>query len=142
MSMVTEFKEFINRGNVVDLAVAVVLGTAFGAVVTSFVDDVLMQIVAIIVGEPDFSALAIKLGENGEDGIIYYGNFLTVLVGFIIIAFAVFLVVKAINSMQSQRAQGETPAEEEPAPTPDQQLLMEIRDLLATRNTGGGTPQV
>ena len=134
MSMIREFKEFINRGNVVDLAVAVVLGTAFGAVVTSFVNDVLMQIIAAIVGEPDFSALTIDIG----DGVIYYGNFLTALVSFLLIAWAVFLVVKAINTMQNLRARGATPAEEEPAPTPDQQLLMEIRDLLAAR--GGTTP--
>jgi large conductance mechanosensitive channel len=138
VSMVKEFKEFINRGNVVDLAVAVVLGAAFGAVVTSFVNDVLMQIIAAIVGEPDFSALTIDIG----DGVIYYGNFLTALVSFLLIAWAVFLVVKAINSMQNMRARGETPAEEEPPPTPDQELLAEIRDLLAAQNRGGATPPV
>ena len=138
MSMVSEFKEFINRGNVVDLAVAVVLGAAFGAVVTSFVDDVLMQILAAVGGQPDFSSLTIDIG----DGKIRYGAFLTALVSFIIIAWAVFLVVKAINKMQTMRMRGATPVEEEPAPTPDQALLMEIRDLLATQSRGGSAPPV
>lgn len=138
MSMVSEFKEFINRGNVVDLAVAVVLGAAFGAVVTSFVDDVLMQILAAVGGQPDFSSLTIDIG----DGQIRYGAFLTALVSFIIIAWAVFLVVKAINKMQTMRMRGATPVEEEPAPTPDQALLMEIRDLLAAQQAGGTAPPV
>lgn len=138
MSMVKEFKEFINRGNVVDLAVAVVLGTAFGAVVTSFVNDILMQLIAAIVGEPDFSSLTLDIG----DGYLFYGNFLTALVSFLLIAWAVFLVVKALNKMQSMRMRGATPVEEEPAPTPDQALLMEIRDLLAAQQAGGAAPPV
>lgn len=136
MSMVSEFKEFINRGNVVDLAVAVVLGAAFGAVVTSFVDNVLMQVIAAVGGEPDFSSLVIDIG----DGQIRYGAFLTAVVSFLIIAWAVFLVVKAINKMQTMRMRGATPVEEEPAPTPDQALLMEIRDLLAAQQAGGAAP--
>jgi large conductance mechanosensitive channel len=138
VSVVKEFKEFINRGNVVDLAVAVVLGAAFGAVVTSFVDDVLMQIIAAIGGEPDFSALTLDIG----DGVIRYGAFLTAVISFLIIAWAVFLVVKALNKMQNLRARGETPVEEEPAPTPDQALLMAIRDLLAAQARGGTPPPV
>src|SRR5690606_23462659 len=100
---VKEFKEFINRGNVVDLAVAVVLGAAFGAVITSFVDDILMQIIAALGGEPDFSSLTIDIG----DGVIRYGAFLTALITFLIIAWAVFLVVQALNKMQRARARGE-----------------------------------
>lgn len=139
MSWVKEFKEFINRGNVVDLAVAVVLGMAFGDVVTSFVDDVLMQVIAALGGQPNFSALTIDIG----DGRIRYGAFLTAVISFLIIAWAVFLVVKALNKMQSLRMRGATPVEEEPAPTPDQALLMEIRDLLAAQQQrGGGTPPV
>ncbi|QGG95759.1 large conductance mechanosensitive channel protein MscL [Actinomarinicola tropica] len=136
MSWLKEFKEFINRGNVVDLAVAVVLAAAFGAVVTSFVDDILMQIIAALGGQPDFSALTIDIG----DGQIRYGAFLTALISFLIIAWAVFLVVKAINRMQTMRMRGETPVEEEPAPTPEQVLLAEIRDLLAAQQ--GGAPPV
>lgn len=138
MSMVKEFKEFINRGNVVDLAVAVVIGAAFGAVITSFVDDILMQLIAAVGGQPDFSSLVIDAG----DGEIRYGAFLTAVVSFLIIAWAVFLVVKALNRMQSMRMRGATPVEEEPAPTPDQALLMEIRDLLAAQTPGGAAPPV
>lgn len=136
MSMLKEFKEFVNRGNVVDLAVAVVLGAAFGAVVTSFVDDVLMQLIAAVGGEPDFSSLTIDIG----DGVIRYGAFLTTIVSFLIIAWAVFMVVKALNRMQNLRARGETPADEEPEPTPEQELLAEIRDLLAAQGRTGDTP--
>src|SRR5690606_16882110 len=136
-SFITEFKEFINRGNVVDLAVAVVLGAAFGAVVTSFTDDVLMQLVAALFGQPDFSSLTISFGpvdpETGLQTVIRYGAFLTALISFLIISFAVFLVVKALNEMQRQRARGETPAEEEPPPPTDVELLAEIRDLLAAQ---------
>ncbi|MGY6502717.1 MAG: large-conductance mechanosensitive channel protein MscL [Acidimicrobiales bacterium] len=140
-SFVKEFKEFINRGNVVDLAVAVVLGAAFGAVVASFVDDVLMQLIAAIFGQPDFSALTITLGrvdaETGLQPVIRYGAFLTAVISFLIVAFAVFLVVKALNEMQRRRARGETPADEEPPPPTDVELLGEIRDLLAAQ----GRPQ-
>ncbi|MEL7207408.1 MAG: large conductance mechanosensitive channel protein MscL [Actinomycetota bacterium] len=122
--MLKEFKEFIDRGNVVDLAVAVVLGGAFGAVVTSFVDDILMQIVAAIVGEPDFSSLTFDLG----DSVIAYGSFINALVSFLLIGFAVFLVVKAINA-----AKGE--AEEEEAGPSETDLLAEIRDELKAQRS-------
>ncbi len=132
-NFVKEFKDFVNRGNVVDLAVAVVIGAAFGAVVTSFVDDVLMQIIAGIGGQPDFSDLAIRFGEvDPETQLqpgIYYGSFLNALISFLIVAFAVFLVVKALNKFQRTKDQDpDAPAE----PT-DVELLTEIRDLLAQR---------
>jgi large conductance mechanosensitive channel len=135
-NFVKEFREFINRGNVVDLAVAVVIGAAFTAVITSFTNDVLLQLVAAIFGKPDFSALSFGLG----DAEIYYGNFLTALLNFVIVAFAVFLVVKALNEMQRRRARGETPADEEPPPPTDVELLAEIRDLLASQQRGGTAP--
>lgn len=141
-NFIKEFKEFINRGNVVDLAVAVVLGAAFGAVVTSFVDDVLMQLIAAIFGQADFSALTISFGrtdpETGLQTVIRYGAFITAVISFLIVAFAVFLVVKALNEMQRRRARGETPADEEPPPPTDVELLSEIRDLLAAQ--GRSTP--
>ncbi len=124
---VKEFKEFVNRGNVVDLAVAVVIGAAFGVVVDAFTTGILMQIVAAIVGEPNFSALTVTV----NDAEIFYGDFLTALVRFVLVAFAVFLVVKALNEMQHRRARGESPADEEPPPPTDVELLTEIRDLLA-----------
>ena len=117
--MIQEFKDFVNRGNVVDLAVAVVLGAAFGAVVTSFTDDILMQIIAVIVGEPDFSSLTIDL----NDSVIRYGAFLTAVINFLLIAFGVFLIVKAINAAQR-------PAEEEDAGPSETELLAQIRDEL------------
>lgn len=128
-NLITEFKAFVNRGNVVDLAVAVVLGAAFTAVVTAFVDGVLMPIVAAIVGQPDFNSLTIDIG----DAKILYGVFITAVVNFVLVAFAVFLVVKALNEMQRRRAQGEAPAEEEPPAPTEAELLTEIRDLLAGR---------
>lgn len=123
--MIQEFKDFINRGNVVDLAVAVVIGAAFTGIVTSFTDDILGGILAAIGGEPDLSqAFVIDVG----DGQLRFGSFLTAIINFVIIAFAVFLIVKAINKMQSLRP---TPQEEtaEAAAT-EVELLEEIRDLL------------
>ena len=128
-----EFKDFISRGNVVDLAVAVVLGTAFGIVVKSFVDDVLMQIVAAMVGKPDFTNLTFHVG----DGIIRYGAFLTAVINFVLIAVAVFLVVKAINRLQNLRRREVAVAEgTEVAAAAEVVLLTEIRDLLARREAG------
>ena len=123
--MIKEFREFINRGNVVDLAVAVVIGAAFAAVVTSFTDDLLMPIIAAIIGQPDFSDLTITLG----DSTVFYGNFLTALVNFLIVAFAVFLVVKAINSAQERMSRAE---EEDEGPS-EVELQTQIRDSLQSR---------
>lgn len=128
-NFMTEFKEFINRGNVVDLAVAVVLGAAFGVVVDAFTTGVLMQIIAALIGEPDFSGLTFTLNDTP----IFYGAFLTALIRFLIVGFAVFLVVKALNEMQRRRARGESPLDEEPPPATDVELLVEIRDLLAAQ---------
>ncbi|MFP3905742.1 MAG: large conductance mechanosensitive channel protein MscL [Acidimicrobiales bacterium] len=128
-NMLKEFKEFINRGNVVDLAVAVVIGAAFTALITAFTDGVLLQIVAALVGEPNFDTLTIDLGDTP----IYYGMFLTALIRFVLVASAVFVVVKALNEMQHRRARGEAPADEEPPPPTDVELLAEIRDLLAAQ---------
>jgi large conductance mechanosensitive channel len=120
---VKEFKEFINRGNVVDLAVAVVIGAAFGTVINSFVENILMRIIGIIFGEPTFNDLDVTI----NDSVISYGTFLTDLVGFLFIAFGVFLVVKAYNRFRK-------PAVEEVAAVTEVELLTEIRDALVTRN--------
>jgi large conductance mechanosensitive channel len=120
---VKEFKEFIDRGNVVDLAVAVVLGAAFGAVITSFVNNILLQIIAIIVGKPSFNDLDFEI----NDAVIRYGAFLTDLVSFLSIAFAVFLVVKAYNRIRR-------PKVEEAAAVTEVQLLTEIRDALVRQS--------
>lgn len=119
-NVLKEFKAFIMRGNVLDLAVAVVIGVAFGAVVNSFVDDVLMQIIAAIGGQPDFGGMVIKAG----DGEIRYGAFLTAIVSFLIIAFAIFLVIKAVQKVMPKKA------EEAAGPSDEVRLLTEIRDSL------------
>jgi large conductance mechanosensitive channel len=116
-----EFKEFIARGNVVDLAVAVVIGAAFTAVVTSFSNDILMQVLAIFGGQPDFSEYTITI----NDAEIRWGSFVTALVNFLIIGLAMFLVVKAINTLASLRQR-----EQEEAEATEIELLTEIRDAL------------
>ncbi len=123
--MIQEFKDFVNRGNVLDLAVAVVLGAAFGAVVTSFVDDVLMQVIAAIGGQPDFSSLTVDIG----DGVIRYGAFINAVISFVFIAFGVFLVVKAVNRLRREK-------DEEPAGPSEAELLTQIRDLLQEQRQG------
>jgi large conductance mechanosensitive channel len=122
--MIKEFKEFISRGNVVDLAVAVVIGAAFTGVVLSFTNDVLMQIIAIFGDEPNFSAYSLTV-RNSE---IRWGAFLTALINFLIIAFAIFLVVKAVNKLQSMRKSPEEELEET-----EVELLTQIRDALVNR---------
>jgi large conductance mechanosensitive channel len=104
--MLNEFKKFALRGNVIDLAIGVILGIAFGALVSSLVDDVLMNLIAAAVGRPDFSELTFTL----NDAVIRYGAFLTAVVNFVLIALSLFLVVRAIN-----RAMGLRPAKQEPA---------------------------
>lgn len=105
--MIKGFKEFILRGNVIDLAVAVVIGAAFGAVIKSFVDDVLMQVIAAIGGQPDFSTLSFKIGE----GVIKYGSFLNAVISFLLVAAAVyFIVVLPMNKLAERRARGADPS--------------------------------
>ena len=123
--MLKEFKEFITKGNVLDLAVAVVIGAAFTLVVNSLVKDVLMQIISAIFGKPDFSQLTFKLGK----GVIFYGNFLTALINFLIVAAVLFLIIKAIASLQKMRK----PSELEEAEATEIELLTQIRDALVDR---------
>jgi large conductance mechanosensitive channel len=123
--MVKELREFLLRGNVVDLAVAVILGAAFGAVVTSFVNDVLMQLIAILFGEPNFGGLTLTINDSE----IRYGAFLNTVITFVIVAAAIFfLVVKPINALMARRKAGIEPEPE--SPPEDVVLLGEIRDLL------------
>ena len=124
--MIKEFKEFITRGNVVDLAVALVVGAAFTGVVTSFANNVLMQIVAAIFGKPDFGTASFTL--NGTP--IVYGAFINACINFVIVALAMFLVVKAVNTMQNLRKREEL----EEAEITEVALLTEIRDALRQRN--------
>jgi large conductance mechanosensitive channel len=124
-SMFDDFKKFIMKGNVLDLAVAVIIGAAFGAVVVSFTNDIIMPIVGAVFGKPSFNDVTLTIG----DGVIYYGKFITVLINFVIIAFVIFLIVKAFEKMQSMR--GATKDADGPS---DNDLLTEIRDLLKQRS--------
>jgi len=131
--LIAEFKEFISRGSVLDLAVGVVIGGAFTAIITSLVNDILMPIIGILFGGVDFSYLKYVITPaNGDipEAAITYGNFIQSIVNFLLVAFMIFLVVKAVN--RARRKKEEAPAPEpEPAPDPeDIVLLREIRDLL------------
>ena len=121
--LLKDFRAFIMRGNVLDLAVAVIIGLAFNAVVNSLVNDVIMQIIAAIFGKPNFDDLTFTIG----DGVIYYGRFLTALVNFLIIAATVFVIVRAFEELQKRRRGTEEELEDAPE---EIVLLSEIRDLL------------
>ena len=126
--MLNEFKAFAMRGNVVDMAVGIVIGGAFGKIVSSLVSDVIMPPIGMIMGGVDFSKLAIALGEGEEAASINYGVFINTVLDFVIIAFAIFMVIKGINSMKKKEE--EKPAEP-PKPSAEEVLLTEIRDLLS-----------
>lgn len=124
--MLKEFRDFIAQGNVLDLAVAVIIGGAFGAIVNSLVDDILMPIVGIIIGGIDFSGLSIQVG----DAQVLYGNFILAVVNFLIIAAAIFVIVRSYNQLRRKD-------EAEPAPpeaSEEVKLLAEIRDILEKGN--------
>jgi len=144
--MLKEFKEFAMRGNVVDLAVGVIIGGAFGKIVGSVIEDLIMPLVGKVVGNVDFSNLYISLSAKVSDAIrnapggtlaladarkigpvFAYGNFITVLINFVILAFCIFLLVKGMNALK--RKQDAVP----PEPTPQEKLLVEIRDLLRNK---------
>lgn len=126
MGFFKEFKEFAVRGNMVDMAVGIVIGAAFGKIVSSLVDNILMPVIGSLTGGIDLAALVVSVGEVN----IEYGVFLQNIVDFIIVAFSVFLVVKAIN--RANRKKAEVPAAP-PAPSKEETLLTEIRDLLRSK---------
>ena len=130
MSMMKEFKEFAVKGNVVDMAVGIIIGVAFGKIVSSFVGDVIMPPIGVMLGGVDFSSLAITVKEAVNDKpavLISYGKFIQTLFDFIIIALVVFIAIKGINSLKKEEAA----APPEPAaPSNEEVLLSEIRDLL------------
>ena len=130
-----DLKKFLMRGNVIDLAVAVVIGAAFGLVVSSFVDNIINPIIAAIFGEPDISeVLAITLRESAEgDAVLRIGAFLQQVLDFVIIGTALFFVIHAFQKLQERRARGDVPEEETPVPSDEAILLSEIRDLLRTQ---------
>lgn len=142
-----EFKTFVARGNVMDMAVGVIIGGAFGKISTSLVNDVIMPIISVLTGGVDFSnwKIVLKAAVAGADGVIdpatevavKYGSFLATILDFLIIAFAVFLMIKAINGFHDKlkKKEEEAPAEEPapPEPSNEEKLLTEIRDLLKER---------
>lgn len=128
--MLKEFQAFISRGNVIDLAVAVIIGAAFTAIVSSLVADIVMPLIGIILGGVDFTKLALNVGA----ATLTYGNFIQAIINFVLIAFVIFLAVRAINQMQARAAkQKEVEQAVPPEPTTEEKLLAEIRDLLKTR---------
>lgn len=134
MSMMSEFKSFAMRGNVVDMAVGIVIGGAFGKIVSSFVADVLMPPIGLLLGNVDFSDLAINLSaasDGAEAVMLRYGVFIQAVIDFLIIAFAIFMVVKAMNTVMTKEK--DAPPAAPPAPSKEEVLLTEIRDALRTR---------
>jgi large conductance mechanosensitive channel len=129
-SLLKDFRDFVMRGNVLDLAVAVIVGAAFNTVVNSLVNDVLLQIVAGIFGEPNFNDLSFTLGE----GVIRYGAFLTALVNLVIVAATLFVIIRAFEQLQRRRRRGDV-EEPEASKTDEVVLLEQIRDLLAQRQS-------
>jgi large conductance mechanosensitive channel len=121
-----EFKEFAMRGNVVDLAVGVIIGGAFGKIVSSLVNDIIMPLIGLLLGGIDFSGLSLKFG----DAVVKYGMFIQKVVDFLIIAFSLFLFVKALNKLYRRIKKEEEVKDTEPTLTKEEELLMEIRDLL------------
>ena len=130
MSLASEFKEFAMKGNVVDLAVGVIIGAAFGKIVSSLVGDLFMPALGTVIGGVNFSDLAISLGKDpaGKDVLVKYGSFLQTIFDFIIIAFVLFIAIKGINRLKKPPA-----PDASPAPPKSEVLLEEIRDLLAKR---------
>ncbi len=142
--MWNEFKEFAVKGNAMDMAVGIIIGAAFGAIVTTLVEGIIMPPIGLILGGVDFSNIFTVLREGTVSGpyesldaakeagavVIAWGAFLNTIISFLIVAFSVFLLVKGVNRLRREKAE---PAPEEPAPTPEQVLLAEIRDLLRQR---------
>lgn len=142
MDMIKEFRDFAMRGNVVDLAVGVIIGAAFGKIVSSMVDDLLMPPIGKVLGNLDFTNFYIPLSEKVQTGlalaeakklgpVLAWGNFVTITINFVIVAFCIFMVVKAMNALKKKE---EAKPAAPPEPPADVKLLSEIRDLLKTRH--------
>jgi len=121
--MLKEFRAFLQQGNVIDLAMAVIIGGAFGAIVNSLVDDIFMPVIGILIGGIDFSGLSIQVGE----AVILFGNFIQAIINFVIIASAVFLVIRSYNQLRSEEQSAP------PKPSAEEKILAEIRDLIKER---------
>ncbi|EJM17039.1 MULTISPECIES: large-conductance mechanosensitive channel protein MscL [Pseudomonas] len=134
MGVISEFKAFAVKGNVIDMAVGIIIGAAFGKIVTSFVGDVVMPPIGLLIGGVDFSDLAITLKAAEGDApavVLAYGKFIQSLIDFIIVAFAIFMGIKAINQLKREEAAAPSLP---PVPSKEEELLSEIRDLLKAQN--------
>lgn len=129
IDMFEEFKTFIARGNVMDMAVGIIMGAAFTAIVTSLVDDLVNPLIGLVIGGIDFSSLSVGVGEAQ----FMYGNFINAVIKFIIVAWVVFLLVKGVNSMKDAAMKKEQPAPAAPKGPTQEELLVEIRDALKAR---------
>jgi len=127
--IITEFKEFAMRGNVMDMAVGVIIGGAFGKIVSSLVDDVLMPLIGTVTGGIDFTSLAITIGEAN----IKYGQFIQNIIDFLIVAFCIFMMIKGINKLSKKKEEEPAAPAPEPEPSSEEKLLGEIRDLLKNK---------
>ena len=131
--MLKEFRDFIARGNVMDMAVGIIIGAAFTAIVTSLVEDLITPFISLFTGGIDFSGLGFRLGEGDYAATFAYGKFITAVIRFLIIAWVVFLLVKAVNAAQGMLTEKEE-AKPEAAPEPtEKDILIEIRDALQAR---------
>lgn len=145
MKLLNEFKTFAMRGNVIDMAVGVIMGGAFGKIVSSLVNDVIMPPVGVLVGGVDFKDLAITLkkatvdanGVSVPEVTLNYGMFLQNTFDFLIIAFVIFMMIKGLNALMKKKEEAPAPAPAKPEPTLDQKLLTEIRDLLKEKDEKG-----
>ena len=129
MGFISEFKEFAMKGNVLDMAVGVIIGGAFGKIVSSLVDDVLMPLIGMVTGNVDFTNLAFQIGEGEGAAVLKYGNFIQNTVDFLIVAFCIFLMLKGINKLNRKKEEA-TAEPAAPAGPTQEELLAEIRDLL------------
>ena len=125
-----EFKDFAMKGNVMDMAVGVIIGGAFGKIVSSLVDDILMPAIGMLTGGVDFSNLAVKLGAGETAAMLKYGMFIQNIIDFLIIALCIFMMIKAMNKLIKKKEEAPAPAE----PGAEEKLLGEIRDLLKVQN--------
>jgi len=126
MGFIKEFKEFAMKGNVMDMAVGVIIGGAFGKIISSLVDDILMPLVGVVTGNVDFTKLQVSFGEGELAATLKYGQFIQNIVDFLIVAFCIFLIIKAMNKLNRKPEEPEAPAE----PSDEAKLLTEIRDLM------------
>lgn len=141
MSFIQDFKAFALKGNVVDMAVGVIIGGAFGKIVTSVVNNIIMPPIGVVTGGVDFTELKVTLKEAVVEGetvvseavTLNYGQFIQDVVDFLIIAFCIFLMIKGMNKLTKKKEEAPAPAPEPPAPTKEETLLTEIRDLLKNK---------